>query len=53
MYKVWVTQNKGANMIRFAFNELAHAMEFISTCIEVGDKGTEACIREINEEEDE
>lgn len=34
----------GCNVVIFRFNELADAMEFIGTCIETADEGTQVKI---------
>ena len=34
----------GCNVVTFRFNELADAMEFIETCIETADEGTQVKI---------
>lgn len=54
MYKVTVNQkSQNANLINtcvFGFNKFGDATEFVSTCLECGDKGTQVIVEETEED---
>ena len=45
MIEVTLSQNK--NVIRFEFNEISDAVTFVGECLEVGEEGLEATIKEV------
>jgi selenophosphate synthetase-related protein len=53
-FEVRVIQQVGdkTNIVRFVFNQMSAAMEFVETCIECGDDGTVVKIEDIEYKED-
>ena len=47
MWIVMVKQDKA--VVRFGFNNMSDAMEFVTTCAECGDEGTEVMIKQEDE----
>ena len=53
-YEVLVIQQveDKAHVVRFVFNHMGTALEFVETCLECGDEGTVAKIKGIEYKED-